>query len=151
MNRKLLIILVLHALCISLIGCSTKDNGFPFENNDMTENSPRLVIRGTVSDEEGKAISGIYVSVINVREANEPNLLTYNYAVTDTIGQYTIIRYRGRELPTEVTVVATDSSRIYQEAYLFAPVRYDSISTKYGLTSVPYNCWVEANFVMKRQ
>lgn len=109
--------------------------------------TPRLVIRGMVHNEQGEALAGIYVSEISVREANEPDILSYNYAVTDTAGHYTIIRYRGRELPAEVTVVATDSTGVYREAVLFAPVLYDSMETRNG--KEPHNGFVTADFILQ--
>lgn len=148
MNRKSLIILPLLALCLCFFGCMDKGYKDPF-GYESTDSSPRLIISGTVSNEEGNALPGIYVSAVSVREKNEPDLISYNFAVTDTAGRYTIIRYRGRELPSEVTVVATDSSGIYQEKYLFAPVRYDSIKTVNG-NIVPYHVIVTADFVLKR-
>lgn len=147
--KKSLFYIILTAALYGFAGCSMEKQRWPDGESDLSNgtSTPRLVIRGTVSNGQGEALAGIYVSATNVREANEPDLLSYNYAVTDSAGQYTIIRYRGRELPAEVTVVATDSTGVYQEAYLFAPVTYDTIATRNG--KVPYNGFVTADFVLQ--
>ena len=147
--KKSLFYIILTAALYGFAGCSMEKQHWPDEGADLSNgtSTPRLVIRGTVSNGQGEALAGIYVSATNVREVNEPDLLSYNYAVTDSAGQYTIIRYRGRELPAEVTVVATDSTGVYQEAYLFAPVTYDTITTRNG--KVPYNGFVTADFVLQ--
>lgn len=131
-------------LGLVLTGCAKSDSIDPaFANSG----APRMVISGNVTN-TSQALSGIYVSVPGVREPGERDALSYNYAITDSAGQYTIIRYRGRELPTEVTVVATDSTGKYQEQYIFAPVTYDSIPTYTGRT--PYNAYVKADFVLSQ-
>ena len=107
--------------------------------------SPRLIINGLVTDTSGDPLEGIYVAVLNVREENEPDILTYNYSITDSVGQYTIIRYRGREYPSEITVVATDSTGTYPEQYRFAPVTYDSVYNTGGV-KMPFNGYATVNF-----
>ena len=107
--------------------------------------SPRLIINGLVTNTAGDPLEGIYVAVLNVREENEPDILTYNYSITDSVGQYTIIRYRGREYPAEITVVATDSTGTYPEQYRFAPVTYDTIYDDRGVKT-PFNGYATINF-----
>ena len=132
-------------LGLVLTGCAKSDSIDPaFANSG----APRMVILGNVTNTSHQVLSGIYVSVPGVREPGERDALSYNYAITDSAGQYTIIRYRGRELPTEVTVVATDSTGKYREQYIFAPVTYDSIPTYTGRT--PYNAYVKADFVLSQ-
>lgn len=142
--RKILSISI-TVLCLVFSGCS-KGSYDPADPPFANSGAPRMVISGSVTNSSHQALQGIYVSVPGVRESDESDILTYNYAITDSAGQYTIIRYRGRELPTEVTVVATDSSGLYQEQYIFAPVTYDSIFTSSGRT--PYNAYVKADFVL---
>lgn len=145
--RKYIHFILILVVCGLYAGCS-KHNGYPSPNENGYGNSitvsPRLIINGLVTDTSGEPIEGIYVAVLNVREENEPDILTYNYSVTDSVGQYTIIRYRGREYPTEITVVATDSTGLYPEQYMFAPVTYDSISVK-GVKT-PFNGYATADF-----
>lgn len=119
--------ILLIALC--LIGCSVKDAPIADPNGPAGKGAPRMIISGRVTDTTNVALSGIYISVPGVREPNEREILSYNFAITDSAGQYTIIRYRGRELPVEVTVVATDSTGLYQEQQRFVPVAYDTIRT----------------------
>ena len=71
---------------------------------------------------------------------------TYNYAITDQKGEYTIIRYRGRECPTEVVVVASDPNNVYAEQTIFAPITYDSSPTQ-----DKFNGFATANFVMYKK
>ena len=154
--RKNLYLLFLIALCSGFAGCAMKDSD-PQEGNygwwitnPGTESgyyssaSPRLIVNGTVTNTADQPLSGIYIALPGVREPNEPDILTYNYSITDSLGRYTIIRYRGREVPTEITVVATDSTGLYPEQYIFAPVTYDSAYI--GKDKIPYNGYATVNF-----
>jgi len=141
--KKHLFIIVLTLICFSSVGCSKRNTYEP-----IPPGLPRMIISGTVTNTSSEPLEGIYVSVFGVREPDEKDIITYNYAITDTAGQYTIIRYRGRELPTEVTVVATDSTGVYQEQVIFAPVTYDK---EYRSGNEPYNAFVNADFVLSQQ
>ena len=141
--KKHLFIIVLTLICFSSVGCSKRDTYEP-----IPPGLPRMIISGKVTNTSSEPLEGIYVAVFGVREPDEKDIITYNYAITDTAGQYTIIRYRGRELPTEVTVVATDSTGVYQEQVIFAPVTYD-IGYQYGYEQ--YNAFVNADFVLSQQ
>lgn len=148
MNRFFFILLSLF-LAIGFTGCANAkytDNP-PYPSNG----SPRLVVSGRVSNTANEPLLGIAVSVFGVREADEPDILSYNYAITDAAGQYTIIRYRGHELPTEVTVVATDSAGLYQEQSRICEVTYDSVYINYkDKVKTPYNGFVTADFILTR-
>ena len=134
-------ILYLWLVLMTLIG-----NGC-MSNNDMAypptvfEGAPRLVIHGSVADDEDHALEGIHVAVYGVRDENEKYLSGYNYALTDTAGEYSIIRYRGREMPSSITVVATDLNDVYSAQDADFEVRYDSVG----------NGFVTADFVLKAQ
>ena len=141
--KQHLFIIVLTLICFSSVGCSKRDTYEP-----IPPGLPRMIISGKVTNTSSEPLEGIYVAVFGVREPDEKDIITYNYAITDTAGQYTIIRYRGRELPTEVTVVATDSTGVYQEQVIFAPVTYD-IGYQYGYEQ--YNAFVNADFVLSQQ
>ena len=146
MNRYIFIVLSL-ALAIGFAGCAV--NGYTDNRPYPSNGSPRLVVSGHVTDTANQPLPGIAVSVFGVREAQEPDILSYNYALTDSAGRYTIVRYRGRELPVEVTVVATDSAGLYQEQSRICQVSYDSIQTGYSSSSKsPYNAFVTADFVL---
>ena len=149
-NNLFIIQFAVCLMCLShFIGCSVKDS--PNTNGmDEINGAPRLVVRGSVNNTEGSALSGIYVAIYGVRDEKEKDILTYNYAVTGTDGRYEIIRYRGRELPTEVTIVATDSCGIYEEQWLFAPVRYDSVYTNHR-NKEPFNGIVTADFTLQKK
>lgn len=138
--RKYIHFIVLLIACGLLAGCSMK-----YDPSVRFNASPRLIINGLVTNTSGDPLEGIYVAVLNVREENEPDILTYNYSVTDSVGQYTIIRYRGREYPAEITVVATDSTGTYPEQYRFAPVTYDTIYDGRGVKT-PFNGYATINF-----
>lgn len=147
MKPKRFIFSLLIAVPFVFIGC--KAEGMSLLEPDDSIGMPRLVVSGTVVDTANTPLPDIYVSIFGVRNPGETDIITYNYAVTDSAGQYTIIRYRGRELPKEVTVVATDSTGIYQEQLFIAPVSYDTIQTNNG--NVPYNAYVTADFVLSQQ
>ena len=121
--------------------CSSSHPPFiPFDSG-----VPRLIITGTVTNTESEPLENIYVAVYGVREENEKDILTYNYAITDSDGQYTIIRYRGRELPAEVTIVATDSTETYVSQTLFATFTYDQDTLSNGNIE-PFNGYATADF-----
>ena len=145
MKKKRYIWGLLIVLASGLISCSSmKENNFdPTEGGDQT-GIPRLVVTGTVTNTAGQALQGIYVAIFGVRAADEQDVLSYNYALTDKEGDYTIVRYRGREFPTEVTVVATDSTGVYEEQLRFATVTYDTINGQ------PFNGFVTADFVLNK-
>lgn len=107
----------------------------------------RLVVSGVVTYADGSKASGIKVSIYGVRAETEfADMNTYNYAITDQKGEYTIIRYRGRECPTEVVVVASDPNNIYAEQTIFAPITYDSTPT-----GDKFNGFATANFIMQKR
>ena len=107
----------------------------------------RLVVSGVVTYADGSKANGIKVSIYGVRAETEfADMNTYNYAITNQKGEYTIIRYRGRECPTEVVVVASDPTNVYAEQTLFAPITYDSSPTQ-----DKFNGFATANFVMHKK
>lgn len=80
MKHSLPILLI--ALC--LIGCSMKDGPSIADPNDPAgKGAPRMIISGRVTDTANVALPGIYISVPGVREPNEREILSYNYAITD--------------------------------------------------------------------
>ena len=108
--------------CVWFAGCSNKD-----ANNidPKLEQSPeRLIIQGTITNAESQALEGIRVDVYGVRDEKEEDILSYNYALTDSEGHYTICRYLGRTLPREVTVVASDPLKKYQQQMIAVPSAY---------------------------
>lgn len=147
MRNYLSIRLLLTIIPFVLIGCKEGEEYLNYGTKDMP--SPRLIVRGKVTNTADEPLQGIYVSIFDVREATEPDILTYNYAITDSVGEYAIIRYRGRECPTVITVVATDSIGIYEEQLVSVPVTYDSIQTSSG--KLPHNAFVTADFVLSQQ
>ncbi len=147
MRNNLSIRLLLTIIPFVLIGCMPNGKYLDYETPNMA--SPRLIVRGKVTNTADEPLQGIYVSVFGVREATESDILTYNYAITDSVGKYAIIRYRGRECPTVITVVATDSTGIYEEQLVSVPVTYDSIQTSSG--KLPHNAFVTADFVLSQQ
>ena len=156
-TARIAIMLVQIAVLSGFIGCEQRiavisEGGgvdYPYEGGEYSSGSPRLVIRGHVENEAGEALSGIHVAVFGVRGGKEKDILFYNYALTDSAGMYTIIRYRGREVPAEVTVVATDSGGVYQEQVLFVPFTYNEVY-KEG-KKIPYDGFATADFVLRRQ
>lgn len=147
MRNNLSIRLLLTIIPFVLIGCMPNGKYLDYETPNMP--SPRLIVRGKVTNTADEPLQGIYVSIFDVREAMEPDILTYNYAITDSVGKYAIIRYRGRECPTVITVVATDSTGIYEEQLVSVSVTYDSIQTSSG--KLPHNAFVTADFILSQQ
>lgn len=154
MTKKALHIILFSTLCILLSGCSKNDGIIPpyGREDSLTDydGTPRLVIRGTVTDEAGEALQDICVLIPEVY-LDEPLMMeSYNVAYTDANGKYTIIRYRGQETPDEIVVAATDPSGTYMGQEKVAAVTYDSITT-YGNNKIPFNGFVNAVFVLTKQ
>ena len=148
MRKTPFYIFILASLILCLLGCEKSgDPGYPLPESGP----PRLIVSGFVCNTDSIALPGIRVSVFDVREPQEQDILSYNYALTDTAGRYTIIRYRGHNLPSEITVVATDTAAIYQEQVISAPVAYDTIRiySSYN-TPQPYNAFVTADFILSK-
>ncbi|MBR6167834.1 MAG: hypothetical protein IKQ50_05335 [Paludibacteraceae bacterium] len=148
MKRKHYIYGLQMILSFALLSCASGNNeyGNQPEGWNYQTGTPRLVVKGTVTNTADEPLQGVFVTIFGVREPGENDMLSYNYAITDSVGNYTIVRYRGRELPTEVTVIATDSTGVYQEQLLFATLTYDSISTPSG--KQPFNAFVTVDFVL---
>lgn len=109
----------------------------------------RLVAKGTVTNREGLPIQNITVAIYGVREENEQDLFSYNYTVTDSLGNYMIVRYAGRDTLTTATLVATDSAKIYAEQTVFAPVIYEQTTDSVWIPNKI--AYVTADFVLRKQ
>lgn len=140
-THSLFIISLCLLVGVSFSSCTLADVGYA----DIE--TARLVVSGVVTYADGSKASGIKVSIYGVRAETEfADMNTYNYAITDQQGEYTIIRYRGRECPTEVVVVASDPNNVYAEQTIFAPITYDSTPT-----GDKFNGFATANFVMHKK
>jgi hypothetical protein len=116
-THSLLIISLCLLVGVSFSSCTTPNVDYA----DIA--TARLVVSGVVTYADGSKANGIKVSIYGVRAETEfADMNTYNYAITDQKGEYTIIRYRGRECPTEVVVVASDPNNVYAEQTIFAPI-----------------------------
>ena len=140
-THSLFIISLCLLMGVSFSSCTTNDVNY----TDIE--TARLVVSGVVTYADGSKANGIKVSIYGVRAETEfTDMNTYNYAITDQKGEYTIIRYRGRECPTEVVVVASDPNNVYAEQTIFAPITYDSSPTQ-----DKFNGFATANFVMHKK
>lgn len=140
-THSLFIISLCLLVGVSFSSCTRADVGYA----DIE--TARLVVSGVVTYADGSKANGIKVSIYGVRAETEfADMNTYNYAITDQQGEYTIIRYRGRECPTEVVVVASDPNNVYAEQTIFAPITYDSSPTQ-----DKFNGFATANFVMHKK
>lgn len=140
-THSLFIISLCLLVGVSFSSCFT-------DNVDYADiETARLVVSGVVTYADGSKANGIKVSIYGVRAETEfADMNTYNYAITDQKGEYTIIRYRGRECPTEVVVVASDPNNVYAEQTIFAPITYDSSPTQ-----DKFNGFATANFIMQKR
>lgn len=123
-----------------LMSCMNGGNIPPDEQN--YGNMPRLIVKGCVTNEAAQPLQGIRVDIYGVREETEPDILSYNYALTDSAGMYIICRYLGREIPAEVTIVATDPHDQYNEQTLFEAPSEGSLES---LTSGSPTLTIEAD------
>ena len=138
-THSLFIISLCLLVGVSFSSCFTDNGGYA----DIE--TARLVVSGVVTYADGSKASGIRVSIYGVREETEADMNTYNYAITDTAGEYTIIRYRGRECPKEVVVVASDPTNVYAEQTIFAPIHYDHLNGK------EHNGYATADFLLGKE
>ena len=138
-THSLFIISLCLLVGVSFSSCMTADVYY----TDIE--TARLVVSGMVTYADGSKASGIRVSIYGVREETEADMNTYNYAITDTAGEYTIIRYRGRECPKEVVVVASDPTNVYAEQTIFAPIHYDHLNGK------EHNGYATADFLLGKE
>ena len=138
-THSLFIISLCLLMGVSFSSCFTDNGGYA----DIE--TARLVVSGMVTYADGSKASGIRVSIYGVREETEADMNTYNYAITDTAGEYTIIRYRGRECPKEVVVVASDPTNVYAEQTIFAPIHYDHLNGK------EHNGYATADFLLGKE
>ena len=143
MKRYSIYILAVLIGCM-LAGCA---NSVSPEGGDawLGANVPRLVVSGCVINESAEPLQGIRIDIYGVREETEPDVLSYNYALTDSAGMYVICRYLGREIPAEVTVVVTDPKEQYEEQTLFEKPLAPTVETFYPNTPT-YT--IEANVVL---
>ena len=140
-THSLFIISLCLLVGVPLSSCMITDADY----TDME--TARLVVSGVVTYADGSKASGIKVSIYGVRAETEfADMNTYNYAITDQKGEYTIIRYRGRECPKEVVVVASDPNNVYAEQTIFAPITYDTSPTQ-----DKFNGFATANFIMQKR
>ena len=130
-----------------LAGCAKSEG--PGGDTWLGANVPRLVVSGCVINESAEPLQGIRIDIYGVREETEPDVLSYNYALTDSAGMYVICRYLGREIPAEVTVVVTDPKEQYEEQTLFEkpsePITHD---THESIASSSPTYTIEANVVL---
>lgn len=103
-------------LSLMLVGCAAKvdyiDN-VPSATDPWDDAVPRLIVRGTVINQLGDSLQGIRIDLYGVQDHDEEPIPTYNYAITDSLGQYIITRYRGRDIPDSITLVASDPEQRY--------------------------------------
>ena len=149
---------IIFAICalmsaIMITGCANASFFPSGEHQDYTPTTPRLVVQGVVTDTASQPLQGITVAVYGVREENEPDAFSYNYTFTDENGQYMIVRYAGRNMPTEVTLVATDSAGLYAEQTLFATIILpgDTILINGWYPYPDKNYHVVADFTLQQQ
>ena len=111
MKKHLLTPLLLCLIAFAFFGCAANrsDNPNAF-GPDEPDGLPRMVISGVVRNTQSEPLSGIRIDL----ETKDPQpAVSYNYALTDSKGAYTIIRYRGHEQPDSLTLYASDPAGMY--------------------------------------
>ena len=109
------IVYLLTILSLTLIGCAKGEYMADPPEDPADGAAPRLIVRGTVTNQLGDSLQGIRIDLYGVREHDEQDIPTYNYAITDSRGQYIITRYRGREIPDSITLVVSDLEQRYAD------------------------------------
>jgi len=117
--------------CSSKPGVAEPSEPSPYLDGGGFTGVPRLLIKGTVKNMNDEPVSGIRIEVYGVREKDEPDVLYYNYTFTDSIGQFIISRYLGRNMEQEVTVIASDPKMQYKEMVQFAPIKQQIVWDTY--------------------
>lgn len=147
MKKHLLTPWLLCLIAFAFFGCAANrsDNPNAF-GPDEPDGLPRMVISGVVRNTLNEPLGGIRIDL----ETKDPQpAASYNYALTDSKGAYTIIRYRGHEQPDSVTLYASDPAGMYLPQQLSAPVTYDSAYLASQHAKVPYNAFVNADFILE--
>ena len=147
MKKYLLIQPLLCLFAIAFFGCSANRSGEPTDAGLFDPDGlPRMVISGLVRNTQDEPLDGIRIDL----ETEDPQpAASYNYAITDSKGAYTIIRYRGHELPDSVVLFASDPSGNYLPQKFSAPVTYDAVYLASQHAEEPYNAFVNADFVLE--
>ena len=149
MRKYLLIHPLLCLFAIAFFGCSANKSGEPIDAGLFEPDGlPRMVISGLVRNTQDEPLNGIRIDL----ETEDPKqAASYNYAITDSEGRYTIIRYRGHELPDSVILSVSDPSGNYLPQRTAAPVTYDSVYLASQYAKEPYNAFVKADFVLENK
>ena len=149
MKKHLLTPWLLCLIAFAFFGCAANksDNPNAF-GPDEPDGLPRMVISGLVRNTQNEPLDGIRIDL----ETEDPQpAASYNYAITDSKGAYTIIRYRGHELPDSVVLFASDPSGNYLPQKFSAPVTYDAVYLASQRAEEPYNAFVKADFVLENK
>ena len=119
MKKNILYSILVMFIGITLTGCMAKNADEILDPSNSSgwsdKTAPRLIVKGTVTNEAGEPLKNIRVDLYGVREETEQDILTYNYSYTNAAGEYVITRYRGRQSPNSITLVFSDPSNTYQE------------------------------------
>lgn len=125
------ILYLLTFLSLTFVSCAARwnDPADVSSAEDPWEGAaPRLIVRGTVTSQLGDSLQGIRIDLYGVQDHDEEEIASYNYALTDSLGQYIITRYRGREIPDSITLSASDPEQRY------APVTVRCAGADYAVT-----------------
>ncbi|MBQ9296265.1 MAG: hypothetical protein IJ204_03630 [Paludibacteraceae bacterium] len=142
MKKYLLIQSLLCMVACVFVACAKTD---AYYSEEQPDGLPRLVVSGVVKNTEQTPLAGVKITL----ETDDPQpMASYNFALTDTAGRYTIIRYRGKDFPVSVSLTAEDPQGVYESQTLVAPVTYDSVRVNRPRAMVPYNAFVTADFII---
>lgn len=121
MKKNILYSILVMFIGITLTGCMAKnaDEILDPSNEWSDKTAPRLIVKGTVRNEAGEPLKDIRVDLYGVREETEEDIITYNYSYTNADGEFVITRYRGREIPRNLTLVTTDPSQVYKSQTIY--------------------------------
>ena len=103
-----------------LTGCTNREPTMPEPSGSSADYSDfigniRLIVKGKILDENSQPVEGIRVDLYGVREEDEPDVFSYNYTFSDSIGLFIMTRYVGRPKDRVLTIVASDPKNRYKE------------------------------------
>ena len=137
--KKLFLTSTMLVCFLLLTGCTHREPTMPDPSNPSVNQDGasadypvfiediRLIVKGHILDENSQPVEGIRVDLYGVREEDEPDVLSYNYTFSDSIGLFIMTRYVGRPKDRVLTIVASDPKNRYKEQVEYSEFRLSTI------------------------
>ena len=126
--KKLFLTSTMLVCFLLLTGCTHREPTMPDPSGASADypvfiEDIRLIVKGQILDENSQPVEGIRVDLFGVREEDEPDVFSYNYTFSDSIGLFIMTRYVGRPKDRVLTIVASDPKNRYKEQVEYSEFR----------------------------